>query len=193
MPKTSKVSQKKWIRGVNAAAMAFAQPPGSFPRDSNLIYVKRGSLFTCDGSQMISVYNGVVQPFGNNFGPLTEIFLYEPIGAANAYFAIGKDFNTPLGAPTGLVAVDGGAGGLLSAGTYTWVVTALDGAGGETTASANSSVVLAANHKGSLTWTAVAFAVGYNVYRTVANGGTLFLVNGAVPVPTNSYIDNVPD
>lgn len=193
MPKTNKVAQKRWIKGVNAAAMPFAQPPGSFPRDSNLVFVRRGSLYTCDGSLLISAFQGAVQPPGANFGPLTEIFLYEPIGLPNSYYAIAKDFNTHLGNPGGLVAADGGAGGLLSAGTYKWVVTALDGAGGESTGSILSSLALAANHKGSLTWTAVPLAVGYNVYRTVVGGSTFFLVNGSTPVATNSYIDNIPD
>src|ERR1700739_1246828 len=170
MPKTNKVSQKKWVRGVNAAAMPFAQPPGSFPRDSNLIYIRRGSLYTCDGSSLISAFNGVVQPFANNFGPITEVFLYEPIGKVNAYYAILKDFSTHLGAPTGFTAVDGGAGGLLSAGNYIWVVTALDGAGGETTASGTQTLALAANHKANLSWVAVPRATGYNVYRTTAGG-----------------------
>jgi hypothetical protein len=142
---------------------------------------------------LISAFQGAVQPPSANFGPLTEIFLYEPIGLPNSYYAIAKDFQTHLGAPTGLVAADGGAGGLLSAGTYLYVVTAIDGAGGETNGSASSSVVLAANHRGSLTWTAVSKATGYNVYRTTAGGGTLLLVNGATPVLTNSYLDNVPD
>src|SRR5882762_3804501 len=122
MPKTSKVSQKKWIKGVNAAAMPFAQPPGSFPRDSNLIYIRRGSLYTCDGSLILSAFNGSVQPISANFGPITELVLYEPIGLDNAYYALIKDYNTHLATPTGLVAVDGGAGGTLSAGTYHWQV-----------------------------------------------------------------------
>jgi hypothetical protein len=193
MPKTNKVSQKKWVKGVNAAATRYAQPPGSFPRSSNLLMTKRGGLITCDGTQLISAFNGIIQPLSANFGPITETFLFMPTGLASAYYGIYKDFNSHLGAPSSLVAADGGGGGNLSAGTYQWQVTALDGAGGETNGSNNQSLVLAANHKGSLTWTAVTFATGYNVYRTVAGGTTKFLVNTTGPVTTNSYTDNIAD
>jgi len=187
-----KISQRNFTQGVAASAQDFAQPKNSIPRVSNLLLTRRGGLLTCDGSQVITAYQGVIQPISANLGPITETFLYQPTGFPNAYYAIMKDFNTHLGAPVGLVAADGGAAGNLSAGTYQWQVTAIDGAGGETSGSNNQSVVLAANHKGNLNWTAVNFATGYNVYRTVANGSTKFLVN-PTPITTNSYVDNIAD
>lgn len=199
MAKTQKVAQKKWLKGVNSAASVFAQPPGSFPRDSNVVYTRRGSLITCDGSQLITTPRLTVFPphppasGPDNVGPLIEVFLFEPTGLPNAYYAIIKQPNIGLVRVAGLVAVDGGAAGNLSAGTYQWVVTALDGAGGETGPSTVSSVVLAANHKGSLTWTALTFATGYNVYRTIANGSIFLLVNGSTPITTNAYVDNIAD
>jgi hypothetical protein len=193
MAKTDKVSQKKWIKGVNAAAQSFAQPPGSFPRGSNLIFVRRGSLYTCDGSAAISLYNGAVQPPATNLGPLTDIFLYSPVGGINTYFALIKDYNTHIGAPTMLAAATGITGVLT--GAYKWVITALDGAGGETVASNEASVTLTAQ-KGSLTWTPVANASGgYNVYRTVAGGatGTEHFVATVAGQSTAAYTDNTPD
>jgi hypothetical protein len=189
MAKTAKISQKKWIRGVNAAASDFAQPPGSFPRDSNAVFLPRGSLFTCDGSKLISANNGVV---GNTvLGFIAEIFLYEPIGGANSYFALIKDAGPigHLGPPAGLAAAVGAAGALT--GVYKWVVTALDGNGGETTVSNEATQTLTAQ-KGNLTWTAVPRAQGYNIYRTVAGGGA-GTEHFAGTSATNSFTDNVPD
>jgi hypothetical protein len=184
--------QSKWFKGVSAAFSTFGQPKNTVPRVSNMVLTKRGGWLTCDGTQLISQLDNAMHPLADNIGPIMELFLYEPIGLPNAYYLLRKDYNTHLGVPTGFVAVDGGAGGLLSAGSYLWVVTALDGAGGETTQSAGSSTALAANHKESLTWTAVTNAIGYNVYRTTANGSLVHLVN-PTPILTNSYIDNVPD
>jgi hypothetical protein len=163
MAKTAKISQKKWIHGVNAAASDFAQPPGSFPRDSNVIYVPRGSLATCDGSQLISELNGVIHPGIDNIGPITELFLYQPNNAAANYFLIEKDYTTHLAIPSGVTAVDGGAGSLTN-GTYQFVVTAIDGIGGETPPSAIASVAIALNHKITISWSAVSGAAGYIVY-----------------------------
>lgn len=189
MAKTTKVSQKKWIKGVNAAAQSFAQPPGSFPRASNLIYIRRGSLVTCDGSSLISAFDSAVQALSANLGPITDIFLYSPIGGLNSYFALAKDYNTHLGAPAGL-GVAAGATGVLN-GTYKWVVTALDGAGGETTVSSEVTQTLT-SQKGAVTWTALANAISYNIYRTVVGGGagTEKLSGNSL---TNSYTDNVAD
>lgn len=189
MSKTSKVSQKKWIKGVNAAAQVFAQPPGSFPRVSNFIYVIRGSLVTCDGSQVISEFNGVPQPAVNNIGPLMDIFLYSPVGGTISYFSLAKDYNTHLGAPTTLAVAVGAAGALT--GAYKWVVTALDGAGGETTIS-NEAIQSLTAQKGSCTWTAVTNATGYNIYRTVA-GGASGTEKFSGTSTTNAYTDNVAD
>ncbi len=189
MAKTSKISQKKWLHGVNSAASDFAQPPGSFPRDSNVIFLPRGSLFTCDGSQIISANNGVVGNTVLEF--IAEIFLYQPIGLPSSYFALIKDTNTHLGPPGGVAAVAGAAGALT--GTYHWVVTALDGNGGETTASLQVTAVLAAQ-KGSVSWTVVPRAQGYNIYRTVAGGGFgTEHFSGTVGVGVTSYQDNVVD
>jgi hypothetical protein len=165
MPKTTKVSQKKWIKGVNAAATTFAQPPGSFPRASNLVLTKRGGLFTCGGSFLLSafnngIFNGVPQPGNQGFGPITEIFLFQPTGLAAGYYAIIKDPTASVGGPAPVVVVDGGAGGVLN-GNYTWFVTSLDGAGGESTPfnPVGTGAAIPAGHKASISWTARPFAM----------------------------------
>lgn len=197
MAKTNKIAQKKWIKGVNAAATVFAQPPGSFSRASNIVLTKRGGLLTCGGTALLTVFNsgiggGIPQPGSEGFGPITELFLFQPSGLAAGYYALIKNPNVGLGIPGGLVVVDGGAGGVLG-GTYTWAVTALDGAGGETGASGIFTVAIPAGHKASLTWTAVPFAVAYNVYRTaVGPSGVEQLVNPS-PITTNAYLDNIAD
>ena len=189
MAKTQKISQKKWVKGCNAAAMPFAQPPGSFPRVSNYLYHRRGSLTTCDGTQLISEFNGALQPVGANLGPLTEAVLYQPQGSPASYYAIAKDYNTHLAVPVGQAAAAGAAGALT--GVYKWVITALDGAGGETTVSGEATATLAAQ-KGSVTWTVDPNAVGYNIYRTAAGGASgTELFSGTST--TNSYTDNVAD
>jgi hypothetical protein len=190
MAKAQKVSQKKWIKGVNAAAMPYAQPQGSFPRVSNLQYIRRGSLYTCDGSKLISAFNGAVQPISTNLGPITELFLYQPLSGPAAYYEIAKDYNTHLGAPVGNAVVADAAAGVLN-GTYRWVVTALDGTGGETTVS-NEVTAAIASKKADVSWTAVTNAVGYNIYRTVVAGapGTEKFSGTSA---TNSYVDNVAD
>jgi len=64
------------------------------------------------------------------------------------------------------------AGGALTAGTYLYVITALN-ANGESSISNEVSVTTAAgNLTAHLTWPAVTGATGYKVYRTASGGGT---------------------
>lgn len=64
------------------------------------------------------------------------------------------------------------AGGSLTAGTYRWVITAIN-ANGETTASNEVTATTATtNLTVTLTWVAVTGATGYRIYRTAAGGAT---------------------
>lgn len=197
------ISQKRFLRGLVASFSSLTQPPASLPRILNLLLTKRGGLRTCDGTQIISTRNGNIYPVSANAGPLLEIFLYEPIGRNNSYYAIYKDYTAHIGPPTNLVAADGGAGGNLSALTYTWVITALDGAGGETIASVQSNnLTLAAGHKANLIWTPPfkapggngLAAGGYNVYRG-SHPVVIFKKVNATPIDSSatSYTDNTAD
>lgn len=198
------ISQKRWLRGLIASFGSLTQPPGSLTRLSNLLLTQRGTLITCDGSKLISSMAGSPQYPTSNFGPIIDFFLYQPIGSPSSYYLLLKDYNLHINPPTAFAAADGGAAGNLSAGTYNWILTALDGAGGETTASNVASVALAASHKADLTWTLPVpstgtgvspIATGFNLYRTKA-GGVIYYLHPASPLTPGSlaaYTDNTAD
>jgi hypothetical protein len=175
------VPQGPFTKGVVASNQPLAQPKGSVQRGSNLILSARGALSTCDGSQLVHAFNNAVQ---TNRGKFMAAFLFEPIGVVSYYLALAKVLTQtlPLGAPKNLSVSDGGGGGSLPAGSYYYVVTALDGDGGETTASNPVSIPLAANHKAALTWNVVPNAAGYNVYRSNSSGTEVLLAGSALPV-----------
>lgn len=179
----STVSQKRFLRGLNAGADILSQPQGTIARIMNMIYNIRGALKTCDGSKAFALHGGGFQTID---GPITEIFLYQPTGKNRYYVGIQKSAPSgQLAAPAGLIAADGGAGGGLT-GTFFYVVTAIDGAGGETTISNEVNITVAAGHKINLNWTASPFVTGYNIYR--GTGSTLEKLT-KFGVTTNSYID----
>jgi hypothetical protein len=187
------ITHSRWLRGLQSGFDRYSQPKGSVARVSNLVMTRRGAWKTCDGTQIITEFNNTLQSFSANFGPITEVFLFQPIGGTIAYYGIVKSIQNPIGAPTGLAAAAGAAGALT--GVYKYVITALDGAGGETTQSNEATVTLTAQ-KGSLTWTPVANAEGgYNIYRTVAGGSTNteHFVATVAGQSTAAYTDNTPD
>lgn len=184
------ITHSRWLRGLQAGFDRYSQPKGSVARVSNLVMTRRGAWKTCDGSQIITQYRGVLQAA---FGPITEVFLFQPTGSGVGYFGIAKDLNTHIGSPAGFAAVIGASGVL--AGVYKYVITALDGTGGESTASAEVTVTLS-TQKGSLSWTALTNAAGgYNIYRTIAGGGTGSekFVATVAGQSSSSYTDNTPD
>jgi len=84
-----------------------------------------------------------------------------------------------------------GAGGSIANGTYYYVITSLDGAGGETKKGTQSSgIVVSAGGSGSvsLTWTTIAGAASYKVYRSTTSGTYNTPAYIANPT-TNSYTD----
>jgi hypothetical protein len=184
------LTHSRWLKGLQAGFDRYAQPKGSFARASNLLLTRRGALKACDGTGLITQFNAAFQAA---FGPITEIFLYQPTGANAGYFGIVKDSFTHIGVPTGLFLANVSSGVLT--GTFTYVITALDGAGGETVASIQIQITPSAQ-KIQFTWTPVPNAVGgYNIYRTVS-GGALGTEHFLVTVPgqsSASYTDNLPD
>lgn len=84
----------------------------------------------------------------------------------------------------------------LAAGTYFWVVTAVDASSGtERLITGLASLTLATPANVQLQWIAVGGAKSYNVYRTKINSNA-FLLDGNVPAgagATVSYTDTVPD
>lgn len=179
------IPQRAWLKGLDSSTPKDAQRKATFPRGSNLLLTKRGALITCDGSLFISQLNGALQP---GTGPWTEITLFQPQNINRYYIGIKKTYGV-IATVAGLAVVDGGAGGVLVAANYRYIVTALDGAGGES--AANAAVVFAnpGARKASVTWTVFATATGYNVYRSPAGGagGTeVFLTS----VTTNAFLDD---
>lgn len=96
-------------------------------------------------------------------GPVTEDMV-------PAFYAFLTDSATG-NALTAPVVTDGGAaaGGAFAAGTYYWVVTAINSRG-ETIASNEISKTLTLNQKETLNWGAVSGATGYKVYRGTVSG-----------------------
>lgn len=184
-PKAS--SAGAFVRGVDASTGLLLQPRGSVPRASNLLLTKRGSLRTCDGSQIVNAYNGVPTP---NRGKGICVFMFAPIGVDRYYLFISKSNDFPLGPPQNVVAVDAGTGGSFAAGTYYWTVIALDGAGGETTAATVGSAAIAAGHKATVTWNYLPNAVEYLLFRSnVPVGGNIGTVAAiAQPAPGSATV-----
>jgi len=187
------ITHARWLKGIQAGFDRYSLPKGSFSRCSNVVLTRRGAIKTCDGTLLITQYNGAFEPQSANFGPITEVFLFQPTGANAGYYGIVKNVNVHIGAPSGLT-VAAGVSGVLT-GAYKYVITGLDGAGGETTKSNEASVTLSAQ-KGAVSWSALTNAAGgYNIYRTVAGGatGTEKFVATVSGQSTTSYVDNTPD
>jgi hypothetical protein len=172
-----------WIKGVNSATDPYSIPKGAAYRLSNMTLRRRGALHTIDGSLIISAVNGIIQP--TNQGPIEALFLFQPTGVNPYYVDLQLDALYHLGAPTGLTVSASGSGSALLAGTYYYVVTAIDGLGGETTKSSEVSVVNSGGQVNVLTWNPVNFATGYNIYRSTSSGSEIFLTS----VTNNSYAD----
>ena len=179
MPSYPIVQMKTFIKGVSLSSDLFNQPRGSVPRASNLILTKRGALKACDGTAIVEAFGGA--PVAGR-GRLTSAILFQPIGVNPYYLLIGEALDIPLGPPKNLTVTAGGAGGTLAAGTYFYVVTALDGVGGETTISNEVSYTVAANNKIILTWNTVPNAQGYNIYRSNSTGTEVLLAASTLPV-----------
>src|ERR1700761_7987038 len=96
------------------------------------------------------------------------------------------DLGVTLAAPSGLIATSSGTGGSFAAGTYFWVVTAVD-ANGETTKSNEVQTVLTGSTSSvALSWNTVDGATGYNVYRGTSTTNENKLIT---TVTTTSYTD----
>lgn len=176
----------RWLKGLQAGFDRMAQPKGSVSRASNIVWTRRGAIKVSDGSELITNSASGLQ---SSFGPITEVFLYQPTGANVGYYGIVKDTSTHLAVPSGVTAAVAGSG--LLNGTYHYVVTALDGAGGETTASSEASITVSSQSV-TVSWTPVPNATGYKIYRTAAGGasGSEKLLATAVGQATSSITDN---
>lgn len=111
-----------------------------------------------------------------------------PAGDAIASAAWSTD-ETYLLPPGFLTASGAGTGGTLTAGTYYYVVTAINAAG-ETVRSAEAqATVTGSTSLVVLGWNGVTGATGYKVYRGTATGGENKLIATINSATTESYID----
>src|SRR6185437_9324373 len=100
MPEWKVISQRNFLKGLQATYGLFSQPSAILTRLSNLLYDLRGSLRTTDGSQVFTQRNGAIQP---GDGPITDITLYSPAGVNAYYVGIQKGTIQQQAIPTGLV------------------------------------------------------------------------------------------
>lgn len=191
------VVQGPFTKGVIASADPVTQPKGSLFRASNVLFSVRGACTTCDGSAIVNAFNGI--PLPGIRGRFEAEVLFQPIGVVPYYLALAADPALHLGPPTNLLVSSTGSGGL-GAGTYYYVVTALDGAGGETVVSNEANATVGANSSITLTWDTVPNAFGYNVYRGSTPGGETILAGRGLPLPqavplapTTTYTDDGTD
>lgn len=155
--------------------------------------MERGALTPCDGSGIINWLNGNIQ---SGDGRFMSVFLFEPTGV-NPYYLALKKVSIPLGHPYLVSATPSTSAGTLPAGTYYYVITALDGVGGETIASNELSATLGATGEIALTWNVVPNTFAYNVYRGTSSGAEALLSGSSLPViqpnpitGTISFTDN---
>src|SRR4029077_11900193 len=104
------------LKGLAAETDYATQPKGTFPRGSNFLLNKRGALDTCDGTQLVLAFNGIVQAAA---GKVMCNFLFMPTGVPNYYLSVQKVF-IRLGPPQNLVLINASGGGSLPAGTYSY-------------------------------------------------------------------------
>jgi len=168
-----------YLKGVCASNQPYAQPKGSVPRASNLIFTSRGALDTCDGTQPVHAFNGAIQ---SGRGKAMASYLFAPTGVSRYYLALFKALDIPLGPPKNLTISASGTGGTLPTGTYFYVVTAIDGADGETTISNEVSQAITLGQNAVLVWNVVPNAGGYNVYRATSSGTEGLLIATGLPV-----------
>jgi hypothetical protein len=110
MPQWKTISQRNFLKGLQATYGLFSQPAAILVRLSNLLYDRRGSLRTTDGSFGFT-RNAVVQP---SYGPITDITLYLP-PSVNAYYVGIQRSGTPQqGLPSGLTGVAITVGGTIA-------------------------------------------------------------------------------
>ena len=79
------LSQRKFVKGLNASTPYTNQPQGSIPRGSGLVLTKRGGLRVNDGSTTLTLENGQVQ-FGHN--PIVDVALVQIPGVVPFYVGL---------------------------------------------------------------------------------------------------------
>lgn len=89
------ISQRNWVKGLQATFSRFSQPQGIITRLSNLLYDIRGGLRTTDGSLIFSQ----IADATDTEGPITELTLYSPAGQSPYYVGIMKSQSSQIATP----------------------------------------------------------------------------------------------
>jgi hypothetical protein len=112
------ISQRNWLKGLQATYSRFSQPQGIFTRMSNLLYDQRGGLRLSDGSDAFcSLFNA---PASKTLGPIPEFILYSPASVSPYYVGLRKNNLTTsqgigqLAPPTVLAATPITVGGTIN-------------------------------------------------------------------------------
>lgn len=182
------LSQRKFVKGLDASHPVQAQEPGALPRLSNLVFTRRGGLVTVDGSSQIGLLSPVAQ---NLVGPITAIAAYFPNAKQGYYLAL-TVIGAAMAGPTNVTITgqNNGGGVLVPGNTFAYRVSAVDGNGNETAATGEVSQVLGGGNNSNLVaWTAaspITGVISYNIYGRTVGAEKLI---GNVPVGTNSFTD----
>ncbi len=161
------ISQRRFAKLV-AATGVLSQPPGSVPRLSNLLFTQRGSLQIADGSKSIATVSGtytnieVLAPFSNyqasNF-PYYSCLALRPTPTVTDVTNFAATVNV-------------GTGTNNTHGTYFFGIVARAVGGHSDITPTQILVSSVVNFDGlTFTWTAVAGATGYTLYRYYVTGG----------------------
>lgn len=120
--------------------------------------------------------------------PLYVFYSAKGPGSYSANFSMAVT-SVSLTTPTNVITDLAATGGTLFAGTYAYRVSAIDRAGNETLASASVSRTVATGITNAITvsWDAVAGAVGYRVYGRTS--GSMYLLATVGPASGTHYVD----
>jgi hypothetical protein len=136
------------------------------------------------GATGYRVYRGT-SSFGEGVYYATATTSYTDTGASGTLAGPPGSNTTQLSAPGTVTPTGSGSGGSLAAATYYYKVTALNAAG-QTTASPECNVTTTGSTSSvALSWTAVAGATSYRIYRGTATDAESVYYTSA----TNSYTD----
>jgi hypothetical protein len=120
MPQWKTISQRNFLKGLQATYSLFSQPGAILTRLSNMLYDRRGGLRTTDGSASIGTAFGT--------GVIADFALYQPPGVGAYYIGIQRQSGEPVTPPVGLaltaIQVGGAISGIVRAGGLVTLTTA---------------------------------------------------------------------
>jgi hypothetical protein len=106
MPQWKTISQRNFLKGLQATYSLFSQPGAILTRLSNMLYDRRGGLRTTDGSAMIATAIGT--------GVIADFALYQPPGVGAYYIGIQRQSVEQVTPPQGLALTAIEVGGAIS-------------------------------------------------------------------------------